>query len=179
MHLLPRELWRGAYWSKCGAGDLYKSLDQINLDQSYYQRSLYFSSESMLARQLKGLKPWPFRHFLSTSNFTSTLLNCFVLKTLCSKTKQLRSILVKLVVLNKCLNGWGFRFKSSLVENIQCHGLFIQFKIQALMSYHQNKDKPKPQGPLFTINSVELRIYPKDSSQLLSLILPQHESRNA
>ena len=38
----------------------------------------------------------------------STLLNCFVLKTLCSKTKQLRSVLVKLLVLNGCLNGRGF-----------------------------------------------------------------------
>ena len=35
-------------------------------------------------------------------------VNCFVLKSLCSKTKQLRSILVKLPVLNKCLNGLGF-----------------------------------------------------------------------
>ena len=38
----------------------------------------------------------------------STLLDCFVLKSLCSKTKQLRSVLVKLLVLNKCLNGLGF-----------------------------------------------------------------------
>ena len=53
-------------------------------------------------------KPRPFKHLFSTSNITSTLLNCFVLKTLCSKTKQLRSALIKLLVLNQCLNGRGF-----------------------------------------------------------------------
>ena len=38
-------------------------------------------------------KPKTFNQF-STSNFTITLLNCFVLKSLCSKTKQLKSVLV-------------------------------------------------------------------------------------
>ena len=55
------------------------------------------------------LKPKTFNQF-STSNFTITLLNCFVLKSLCSKTKQLRSVLVKLLVLNKCLNGSGLNY---------------------------------------------------------------------
>ena len=41
-----------------------------------------------------GLKPRPFKHLFSTSKVTSTLLNCFVLKILCSKTKQLKSVLV-------------------------------------------------------------------------------------
>jgi hypothetical protein len=53
------------------------------------------------------LKPKPFKRWFSTSNFTSTLLNCFVLKSFCSKTKQLRSVLVKLLVVNKCLNSLG------------------------------------------------------------------------
>ena len=39
------------------------------------------------------LKPNTFNQF-STINFTITLLNCFVLKSLCSKTKQLRSGMV-------------------------------------------------------------------------------------
>jgi hypothetical protein len=58
------------------------------------------------------LKPRPFKHSFSTSNFTSTLLNCFVLEHRVFKTKQLRSVLVKLLVLNKCLNGRGFSGQS-------------------------------------------------------------------
>jgi hypothetical protein len=53
------------------------------------------------------LKPQPFEHSFGTSGFTSAVLNCFVLKTLFSKTKQLRSVLVELLVLNECLNGRG------------------------------------------------------------------------
>ena len=44
------------------------------------------------------------RVFFSTFCGQKKLLNCFGLKSLCSKTKQLRSVLVKLLVLNKCLN---------------------------------------------------------------------------
>ena len=57
------------------------------------------------------------------SNFTRTLLNCFVLKTLCSKTKSI--VLVKLLVQNKCLNGRGIisvslkgNLRISLPQNI-------------------------------------------------------------
>ena len=46
------------------------------------------------------LKPKPIKHLFSTSKFTSTLLNCFVLEHSDFKTKQLRSVLVKLLVLN-------------------------------------------------------------------------------
>ena len=42
------------------------------------------------------VKPRPFKHLFSTSNFTSTLLNCFVLEYSAFKTKQLRCTLVKL-----------------------------------------------------------------------------------
>jgi hypothetical protein len=45
-------------------------------------------------------KPKPSKYLFSTSNFTSTLLNCFVLEHSDFKTKQLRSVLVKLLVLN-------------------------------------------------------------------------------
>ena len=47
------------------------------------------------------LKPKLFKHLLSTSNFTSTLFNCFVLKSLCAKTKQLKNVLVKLLPLRR------------------------------------------------------------------------------
>ena len=60
--------------------------------------------------------------------------------------------------------------------NIMDYSFNWKFKLLHT-SYHQNKDKPKTWRP--TINSVELRIYLKHSSQLLSLISPQHESRNA
>ena len=49
-----------------------------------------------------GFKPRPFKHLFSTSNFTSTLLNCFVLEHSDFKTKPLRSVVVK------CFNGLGF-----------------------------------------------------------------------
>ena len=62
--------------------------------------------------------PLPFKHSFNTSNITSTLLNCFVLKTLCSKTKQMRSVLVKLLVLNQCLNGQGLSIKK-VPESVQ------------------------------------------------------------
>ena len=47
-----------------------------------------------------GLKPKPSKHLFSTSNFTITLLNCFVLEHSDLKTKQLRSVLVKLLIMN-------------------------------------------------------------------------------
>ena len=47
-----------------------------------------------------NLKPKPSKHLFSTSNFTSTLLNCFVLEHSDFKTTQLRTVLVKLLVLN-------------------------------------------------------------------------------
>ena len=40
------------------------------------------------------LKPKPFKHLFSTSNFTSTLLDCFVLEYSDIKTTQLRCVLV-------------------------------------------------------------------------------------
>ena len=43
-----------------------------------------------------GVQPKSFKHLFSTSNFTSTLLNCLVLEHSDFKTKQLRSALVKL-----------------------------------------------------------------------------------
>ena len=39
-----------------------------------------------------GLKPGPPRNIFYITNFTSKLLNCYVLKTLCSKAKQSRSL---------------------------------------------------------------------------------------
>ena len=36
-------------------------------------------------------KPWPFKHLFSTSNFTSTILNCFDLEHGDFKAKQLKS----------------------------------------------------------------------------------------
>ena len=49
---------------------------------------------------ISSFKPKSFKHLFSTSNFTSTLLNCSVLEHRDFKTKQLRSVLVKLLVLN-------------------------------------------------------------------------------
>ena len=46
------------------------------------------------------LRPKPSKHLFSTSKFTSTLLNCFVLEHRVFKTKQLRSVLVKLLIMN-------------------------------------------------------------------------------
>ena len=56
-------------------------------------------------------KPHPSKNFFIARNATSKLFNCLVLKTLCSKTKQMTSVLVKLLVLNQCLNGRGFILK--------------------------------------------------------------------
>ena len=63
-----------------------------------------------------NLKPQPFKHLFSTTNFTSILLNCFVLEHSVFKTKQLRSVLVKLLVLKKCLKGQGLRPLSCLAS---------------------------------------------------------------
>ena len=49
---------------------------------------------------IPALKPMQFKHLFSYSNFMSTLLNCFVLEHSDFKTKQLRSVLIKLLVLN-------------------------------------------------------------------------------
>ena len=48
----------------------------------------------------KSLKPDLSVAILPISSFTSQLMNCFALKTLCSKTKQLISLLVKLLIDN-------------------------------------------------------------------------------
>ena len=60
----------------------------------YFQKCFHFCCFKV--------KPQPFKHLYSTSKVTSTLLNCFVLQILCSKTKQLRSVLVTLLVLDNC-----------------------------------------------------------------------------
>ena len=49
--------------------------------------------------------------FFCGTDVASTRLNCVVLKSLYSKTKQSRSVLVKLLVLNKCRNGLGLNQK--------------------------------------------------------------------
>ena len=46
--------------------------------------------------------------FYNIDTLSFTILNCFVLKSLCSKTKELRSVQVKLLGLNKCFNALGF-----------------------------------------------------------------------
>ena len=63
------------------------------------KKTSLFSNFLLILKRLK--------HLLSTSNFTSTLINHFVLEHSDFKTKQLRSVLVKLLVLNQCLNGLG------------------------------------------------------------------------
>ena len=45
-----------------------------------------------------NLRLMPTQYLFSTSNFTSTLLNCFSIEHSDFKTKQLRSVLVKLLV---------------------------------------------------------------------------------
>ena len=60
-------------------------------------------------------EPRPFKHSFRTSNFTSTILNCFALEHRVFKTKQLRSVLVKLLVLNECLNGRGLKSGGKLL----------------------------------------------------------------
>ena len=77
---------------------------QYQLCSSKMPNGLSFSNMNALL-----LKPRPFMHLFSTSNFTSTLLNSFVLEHSVFKTKQLRSVVVKLLVLNWCLDDQGFR----------------------------------------------------------------------
>ena len=48
-----------------------------------------------------------YTNLLSITNFSSKLLNCFLLKILFSKTKQSRSLLLKLVIVNMFIHGPG------------------------------------------------------------------------
>ena len=120
--------------------------------------------------------PRPLKHQFSTSNFTSALLNCFDLKTLCSKTKQLRSVLIKLLVQNKCLNGRGF---SSIMfhlshSDLKClitfgnwfWDLIVGNRSIVLKCYQQRpvfvlKNHPRPQRPQSPMKANEGRQSPK------------------
>ena len=55
------------------------------------------------------LKPDLSTNILPFSEFTSEIINCFVLKRICSKTKQSRCLLVKLVMDNMIVDGSGLR----------------------------------------------------------------------
>ena len=55
------------------------------------------------------LKPDLSTNILPFSKFTSEILNCFVLKRICSKTKQSRCLLVKLVMDNMIVDGSGLK----------------------------------------------------------------------
>ena len=65
---------------------------------------------SWLAQIKQHLKPGISTNELSNSDFNSKLLNCFVFKTLCSKTKQLRSLFVKLLIDNIFADRSGLSF---------------------------------------------------------------------
>ena len=64
----------------------------------YYKQYVYLCSDTQ--NEFVCLKPNPLKHLFITTNFTTTLLNCFVLEHSDFKTKQLRIVLVKLLVLN-------------------------------------------------------------------------------
>ena len=51
------------------------------------------------------------KRLFSTSKVNNTLFNCFVLEQSIFKTKQLVRVLLNLLVLNKFLNGLGFRLQ--------------------------------------------------------------------
>ena len=68
------------------------------------------------------LNPRPFKHSFSTSNFTSRLLNCFVLEHSNWKTKQLRSVLVKLLHSTEWMLKWSRLYSKLSSKNVKMQG---------------------------------------------------------
>ena len=97
----PR-LWKRVKWI---SGERIKLLKKINANAP--AKTLHFISSPR--SMCHTIKPGPYTKILSIVNFTSKLLNCFVLKTLCSKATQLRCLLVKLVIDNIFVDGPGFK----------------------------------------------------------------------
>ena len=95
-----------------------------------------------------NLKQRPFKDSFSTKNFTSALLNCFFLNILCSKTKQLRSVLVKLLVLNECLNGGGLTesWKNTAIHEFCMHQMQKKVKNLILCNKRPQKNCLYPTG---------------------------------
>ena len=104
----------------------HKTLKKINANAP--AKTLHFISSPR--SMCHTIKPGPCTKTSSIINFTNKLLNCFVLKTLCSEATQLRCLLVKLVIDNIFVDGPGFKELYSpwllwLLVNYYCVSFFF------------------------------------------------------